>query len=211
MWRHLNILSQDGRQTSVTYPLPSGVPLTEIQRKSDATNSADGFQLADGFGRPSRSGTINGGEAGGTYDQSDTCYNSSGEISFVAYGYQSPGTAPTVCSGAGDSFTYDALGRTTSATHSDGTSVLTTYTGRAVQVQDEGNGSGTRVTHIYQQDGLGRTTTVCEVAATIFGTGPTVACGLDITGNPTGVTTTYAYDPMANVTQISQRPLITPQ
>ena len=211
MWRPSMISYPDGGQTSFTHSIFGGFMLTETQSKIDGTNSTDVFHLMDGFGRPSRAAQFNGGEVGGGYDQVDTCYNSSGQVSFVADGYQGPGNAQKICSGAGDSFTYDALGRTTSVTHSDGTSVLTTYAGRAMQVQDEGNGSGTHVTHIYQQDGLGRTATVCEVASTIFGTGGTGACGLDISANPIGVTTSYNYDPLGNVTQVSQGALIARQ
>ncbi|HET6841442.1 MAG TPA: RHS repeat-associated core domain-containing protein [Candidatus Angelobacter sp.] len=213
--RPLSISYPDGGQTTYTYFVPGGIgpgPGTEIQRQIDSTagNTTTYFLLADGFNRTSRTGSTNGNEPTGQYDQTDVCYNSLGQVSFTPYAYQSSGTGGKRCDPttyAGDSFAYDALGRQTSVTHSDGTSVLATYTGRAVQVQDEGNGS-THVTHIYQRDALGRTKTVCEVASTIFGTGTPGACGLDITGNPVGVTTTYAYNPQGQVTQVSQGSLI---
>jgi len=51
--------------------------------------------------------------------------------------------------------TYDALGRTTQVSHSDGNTILSAYTGRATQVQDEGDGTH-RIQRISQTDGLAR-------------------------------------------------------
>jgi RHS repeat-associated protein len=100
-------------------------------------------------------------------------------------------------------YVYDALGRTTQVTHPDGATVLTTYTGRATQVQDKGNGTQ-RVTRISQTDGLGRLLSICEVSSTsLLGSGATpVACGQDIAG--TGFLTTYQYDTLGNLFQVSQ-------
>ena len=61
-------------------------------------------------------------------------------------------------------YAYDALGRATSVTNPDSTTLITTYSGAATSVQDEGNGIQ-RVTRISQTDGLGRLSSVCEVAA----------------------------------------------
>lgn len=83
--------------------------------------------------------------------------------------------------GAGDSFAYDALGRTTTVTHSDGTSSTATYAFRATQITDEGNGSR-GVSRILQKDGLGRLASACEVSSTtlVVGTGKIPgACNMD--------------------------------
>ena len=104
-------------------------------------------------------------------------------------------------------YLYDALNRLTKVTHPDGTVINTTYTGRATQVTDEGNGS-TNVTRISQADALGRVRSVCEVTSTTLpvapaGTSPTpAACGLDITA--TGFLTTYGYDLLDNLTSVAQ-------
>jgi RHS repeat-associated protein len=204
----------DGGQTFYDYwpqsQAPTGAQMA-VRRQIDSTpnNTTNDVVLVDGFGRTSRTERQNGGEPAGTYNMTDVCYNSSGQVFFAAYAYQANAfpNATKRCSPstyAGDSFSYDGSGRNTSVTHSDGTSVNTTYSGRAVQVQDEGNGSGTRVTHVYQQDGLGRTVTSCELAGSIFGIPTMPTCGLDLAGNSTGVTTSYTYDPLGDVTQISQ-------
>jgi RHS repeat-associated protein len=111
-------------------------------------------------------------------------------------------------------YAYDALGRTTQVTHPDNSTVLTTYTGRATEVQDEGNGTQ-RVTRISQSDGLGRLLSLCEVApgpfvgangastsSLIGSSGAPVACGQDIAG--TGFLTTYQYDTLSNLLQVNQ-------
>src|SRR5205085_755042 len=105
-----------------------------------------------------------------------------------------------VCSGAGDIYRYDALGRIISLTHSDGSSVQYRYAGRATQITDEGNA----VSRILQSDALGRLTQVCEVSNnTLLGSGgiPT-SCGLDIAAN--GFLTSYSYDTLDNLTTVTQ-------
>ena len=98
---------------------------------------------------------------------------------------------------------YDGLGRITQVTNPDGSTVLTTYTGRAAQISDEGNGTK-RVQRITQSDALGRLTSVCEVTSTtLTGITPTpAACGQDISA--TGFLTTYQYDALNNLLQVNQ-------
>jgi YD repeat-containing protein len=97
---------------------------------------------------------------------------------------------------------YDALGRVTGITHPDGSTTSSTYTGRAVQVQDEGNGSN-RVTRISQSDGLGRLISVCEVTGATQASGSAAsACGQDFAAN--GFLTTYHHDALNNLSAVQQ-------
>ena len=157
----------------------------------------------DGYGRASRTALINAEI--NPYDQQDICYNSSGQVSFQSYPYQGGGLGQAkVCSGTGDSFTYDALGRPKTATHTDGTSSQVAYTGRATQITDEGNGSST-VSRILQSNALGRTTAACEIysgTALMGATGTPAACGLDISG--TGFLTSYTFNTLDNLTGATQ-------
>lgn len=205
MWRTTEIDFPDGGETTFTYTaFTSGsFASLETNNKVDtAGNWAHSFQEFDGFGRIDRTAFYNTTN----FDQVDTCYNASGQVSKVSYGYIGQGWSghPKDCTVPGDSFAYDGLGRQRAVMHSDGTAVTTSYNGRAVQVQDEGNGSGTQVTHVYQADGLGRTTTVCEVAASIFGISTMPTCGLDLAGNSNGVTTSYTYDALNRIKTVSQ-------
>jgi RHS repeat-associated protein len=199
------------RFTTVTYPSPDGGTVNfyypdgvtiEQQKQIDASRTTDLFVRFDGVGREIRRITAN--DESTPWDQVDTCYDSLGRASFKSYPYQGTGlSASQVCSGAGDAFVYDALGRTTTVTHSDNSTILTSYTGRATSVSDEGNGTQ-RVQRISQVDGLGRLASICEVAsASQLGSGGTpAACSQDIAG--TGFLTSYVYDTLDNLTSVAQ-------
>jgi YD repeat-containing protein len=192
----------DGGQTTF---VPNDTPLAmNVERRDeiDASNWTDTYVKFDGLGRVIRKMTANG--EGTPWDQVDTCYDADSRVSFTSYAYQGNGLSdPLRCSGAGDSFGYDALNRTLSVTHSDGSVINTEYTGAATQVTDEGNGIS-RVQRISQVDGLGRLTSVCEVTnSTLIGITPTpAACGQAISA--TGFLTTYQYNGLGNLLSVSQ-------
>jgi RHS repeat-associated protein len=204
MLRLLQANFPDNGQTKFIYANPTTV---EMQKLMSGTTWTDSFIYYDGLGRESRRMSKNDETI--PWDQVDTCYDADGRVGFKSYPYQGNGTsAPKVCSGAGDAFLYDPLARATRVTHSDGSTILTSYTGRATSVQDEGNG-GQRVQRISQVDGLGRLTSLCEVSGSltvgISGSQSASPCNLDIGG--TGFLTTYAYDALSNLKSVSQGPL----
>jgi YD repeat-containing protein len=100
-------------------------------------------------------------------------------------------------------YQYDVLNRVTSVAHPDGKVLQTSYTGRATEVTDEGNGTQ-NLQRITQVDALGRITSVCEIgSATVLGNGGApAACSLDISG--TGFSTTYQYDVLNNLLRVNQ-------
>src|SRR5262249_27944459 len=159
--------------------------------------------LFDGYGRIARKASKNDEQT--PYNQEDFCYDSMGRLAFKSYPYQANGfSTAKVCSGLGDSFAYDALGRTTKITHSDASFRSAVYTGTATQITFEGNGSSS-AGRILQKDGLGRLSSVCELynGAALAGSGGTPgSCGLDITG--TGFLTTYGYNALGKLTTVSQ-------
>lgn len=182
-------------RTTFTY-YPTALVQHIYQNSSVYTDSE---VLYDGFGRSSRTAVSNGQSSNPWYQQ-DTCYDTSGNISFVSTSYSGTGFGQAaVCSGTGDTYTYDALGRPKSITHADGSHVSYSYTGRATQYTDE-NG----VIRITQVDGLGRIAAVCEISSnsSMPNSGAPTGCGLDIAG--TGFLTTYTYNLAGHTTTIAQ-------
>src|SRR6185437_1762751 len=110
----------DGGETTFAY-----TPATiETKRLQSANVWMDHFDNFDGLGRAALSATET---SAGVWSRVDTCYNGTGEESFVSYPYTSAaGIGAAVCNEPGDSFQFDALGRPTVTTHSDGTTFLTT-------------------------------------------------------------------------------------
>jgi RHS repeat-associated protein len=129
----------------------------------------------------------------------DTAYDAFGRTSSVSNPHRSA-AAPT---DGTTTYLYDALGRTKQITRPDGAIVSTSYTSRATDVLDEGNGVG-RVERVSQVDGLGRLVSVCEVTSTTLlgGGGTPGACGQDIT--KTGFLTAYTYDILDNLLTATQ-------
>jgi RHS repeat-associated protein len=169
-----------------------------VYRYQNSSTYADTETIYDGYGRPIRTATANGQGSNPWYEQ-DTCYNSVGKVSFQSYPYQAATlTGAEVCSGAGDAFAYDALARLTTATHGDGTQIVSSYTGRAAETTDE-NG----VSRITQGDVFGRVTAACEITSTALqGSGTPASCGLDIAG--TGYLTTYSYSLAGHQATVNQ-------
>jgi RHS repeat-associated protein len=195
--RPLEVQFPDGGETTWTYT-PTSVLTSTLQTTSVSSNSEVQY---DGYSRQSRTEVANG-QSSNPYYQLDTCYDANGNASFSSYPYQGTGFGEAkVCSGSGDTYTYDVLGRVTTLVRADGETRSYTYSGRDVESVDE-NG----VTRISQVDGLGRTTIVCEVSplGTMLGTASPVACGtnMDIAG--TGYETTYSYALATGTTTITQ-------
>ena len=203
------------RLTEIDYPTPDGGVTTntyvdtpnavsiETKNQIDSTRWTDAFTLYDGLGQPIAQSTANGEAT--PWDRVDTCYDGTGRARFSSYPYQvaAATTAPNCTTGVGDTMTYDGLGRTTQVSHSDGNTILTSYTGRATQFQDEGNGTH-RVQRISQIDGLGRLASVCEVTSSSqLGNGGTpAACSQDISA--TGFLTSYSYNALSDLLSVTQ-------
>ena len=123
--------------------------------------------------------------ATGGYYWNNYCYDGNGNVQYAAYRFASG--SPIVCSGAGDSYSYDALGRVLSISHGDGSVATYSYTGGATRSTDE-NG----VTRVIQVDGLGRTVSVCEASGSPLQGDLPAPCGQEI--NVQGFLTSYTYN-----------------
>ena len=188
----------DGGKSQVTYNDSPGSLSVETRQLID-TRWTDDFVLFDGFGHDIGHSRANGEST--PWDKVDTCYDGEELKLFVSYPYQTSSyNSAQNCSGSGDGFSYDTLGRLTSITHSDATASTFTYKGRATETSDEGNGSSP-VQHIYQRDALGRLLTVCEITSGhLLGQQQPAVCNLDISSN-SGLETNYQYDPLGNMLQ----------
>jgi RHS repeat-associated protein len=192
-----------GNHGETDFYYSDAVTIERKQRLHDSVWSDEYMQL-DGLARTCRTINFND-QSGNSWNQDDTCYDSLGRVAFESYTYQSTGfNVSKRCSGAGDSFTYDALGRIQTVKHSDGTVATNNYAGAAVDSVTEGNGT-TAMERVSQNDALGHLISVCEVSSNtlsgISGT-PLSNCGQDI-AKP-GFLTTYAYDALGNMKSASQ-------
>jgi YD repeat-containing protein len=199
-WRVTETSNPDGGSTQTTYNLGTNSPwniVTTIPK--DSSTNVKSETVLDGFGRVSQTQSLS--DPSGNPDYVVTTYDSIGRIASVSNPYQFT-TDPTY---GLTQYNYDVLNRVTAVTHPDSTEAQFSYTGAATQVTDEGNSSGsTHVQRVYQNDGLGRLTSVCEVSgATQLGSSNTpAACGQDIAAN--GFLTTYGYDALGNLTSVTQ-------
>lgn len=193
----------DGGQTTYYYQDPNH---TQTRRLSDGTHWIDNWTEYDGFGRTVRAATSNG-QANNWWDETVSCYDTTGRLSYLAYPFQDNGWSYAQnCNFAGDHFYYDALDRSSQTQHADGSTVDTAYSGRATHVTAESNGS-MRVQTVSQSDAFGRLRSVCEVSsnALVGSGGSPVACNQDI--GKTGFLTAYDYDLLGNLTAVHQNGL----
>ena len=215
MFRLHNAYFPDGGETDFNY-YDSQNQVERRQKIDTAGDKTDLLVSFDGLGREARRATANNNGVS-PWDQSDTCYDNEGRVSYKTYSYQGAGLANTsrVCPGAGsplpgDTTGYDALSRMVSVSHSDGSVVNTHYSGSTTDVQEEGHpgpGGTIRVERVSQMNALGQLTNVCEVSGNSLGGQSPSACGLDYAA--TGYLTSYGYDPLGNLVSAQQAGLPT--
>jgi RHS repeat-associated protein len=196
MLRQTEIDYPDGGKTTFTYA-PSQISQFRIM----SAGTEDTETILDAYGRTIRTAIANGQGGGQPWYEQDTCYDANGNVSFKSYRYQASSlTGSPVCSGAGDTYSYDALGRSLAVQHASSplTYLEWAYLGRTTKTVDE-NG----VTKLTQVDGAGRISAVCEVTSvTLPNSGAPASCGMDIAG--TGYLTTYSYSLANHTTTITQ-------
>jgi len=193
----------DGGETMYCYndaPYNSSTPSPSVATTKLGSPSPNVTTLtaSDGLGHAVRSVLTSDPDCA-SGDRTDTTYDGLGHVYTVSNPYCSTSDSTYGLT----TYTYDALGRSTQIAHPDGNTILTSYTGRATQVQDEGNGTQ-RVTRISQSDGLGRLLAVCEVGPSLSAGQNSAAspCNLDIAG--TGFLTAYQYDALDDLIQVTQ-------
>src|SRR5581483_1361743 len=177
----------NNQKANTLYTYYDGSRASTVEQNIDGRYTLAWTQF-DGLGRAHRTATLNDEDANNQYDQVDTCFDGRGEKIFQAYPYRSTGFNVTkACSNSqqsGEAFTYDALGRLTATTHTDGNTVTTDYSQfPTVTVTDE-----TQRARQNKTDALGRLRVVLEP---------------DANGN-FSYETDYLYDALDNLTQVNQ-------
>jgi RHS repeat-associated protein len=200
IWRLAGTTYPDGGSASVTYNTGTNHPWSVVDSMAkDIANNVTSEVIVDDFGRTAETDLTSDPVA---TDRVVNTYDALGRLASVSNPYRTTSDQTYGIT----QFSYDALYRTRAVIHPDSSQVSYNYTGAATQVQDEGYNSGgaSHITHIYQADGLGRTTSACEVSSTTLqgSAGTPASCGLDYAG--TGFLTTYQYDPLGNITQVQQ-------
>ena len=194
--------------TTIAYndsPYNSSAPSPSVTTTKAITSSTNLTTLTafDGLGHTVRSAITSDPDCA-SGDRTDTTYDGLGHVYTVSNPYCTTGD-PTY---GVTTYTYDALGRTTQVTNPDTSTILTTYKGRATEVQDEGNGTQP-VTRVSQTDALGRLNSVCEVSnVSLIGQNPSpdmCSSSQDLTvAGGMGFLTTYSYDVLGNLLGVSQ-------
>ena len=194
----------DTGKTTLAYNDAGPSPSVTMTKLMNGSQSISTTSLTDGMGHLAQT-QLTTDPLGTTYTA--TSYDGNGRP-YQVYNPTRCNPPTTNCGSATwglTTYAYDSLGRVTQVTNPDSSSRTTVYSGRAIKATDEGNGNGsTQVQHVYQTDGLGRMTSVCEVTGeTQSGISPTpTSCGQDL--NATGFLTSYSYDPLNNLTSVTQ-------
>jgi RHS repeat-associated protein len=89
-----------------------------------SSTTAETDTYYDSYGRPIRTATQ--GDSSHWYVV-DTCYDAASRVHFQSYPYTATSLGAEVCSGAGDTYTYDALGRTLSVWDGSGNLISAQY------------------------------------------------------------------------------------
>ncbi len=139
-----------------------------------------------------------------TFDSVETDYDSLGRVSRVTLPYSgNPGqTCPVGPSCPSATTTYDAFSRVSQVTDAGGGSASYTYTQNDtyISVGPAPTGESAKRRQL-EYDALGRLTSVCEVTAGTTGA-PAGNCAQGIA--QTGYWTKHTYDPLGNLTGVSQ-------
>lgn len=190
-WRPANVYDQENNEALSAYSGQTEMGATMTFNNNQSVSSL--MMTVDGFGRPILKQRLQGPGAS-NYDTVETDYNSVGLISRVTMPFSAV-AGGTNSSVPGVNSTYDALGRLRMSTDNDGGAVTYTYTNNLVSQATSGSQTFQK---LFQYDGLGRLTGVCEISSTLPLTG---ACG---TTGQTGYWTAYTYDALGRLLTVTQ-------
>ena len=159
------------------------------------TSTWDFVTTADSYGRP-RLQQKRQGPQWTTFDTTATSYDSAGRVASTSQ----PATCAmgVDCTTIKTIYTYDGANRPFAVTAADGGSVTYAYNLNDVMVTI--GPDGTPTSRNLEYDALGRLTSVCEATSL----GSSGACNAQSAPPAQGYMTTYTYDPLGNLTNVTQ-------
>ena len=198
-WRPASVTDQLSNITSYSYPAVGQVEAVMTFPNGNGGNSTgDVYTKADDLGRPYLQQSLDSS----SWDTMQYNYDSLGRLQYLFRPFSSAkGQGTTVPPGLpATTYTYDALGRYTDTT--DWTGIHTDYSYNlndvTVTVTPAPSGENPKSRQV-EYDVLGRLTSVCEMSTTLTGVG---SCAQNTA--QTGYITGYQYDPLGNITNVSQ-------
>lgn len=196
-WRPYAATDQLNNATTLTYPYNT---VSESSLLFNSNRSVVDLRTKlDAFGRSILS-QMREAPSSSEYDSTQTDYDDLGRISKTYLPFTN---APdTACSGTcpGVTKSYDAIFRLVATSDSGGGSTTWTYANNDVlQVVGPAPSGENRKQRQLEYDGLGRVSSVCELTSSGNGGG---TCGQYVT--QTGFWTKYTYDPLGNITGVTQ-------
>lgn len=207
-WRPASISDPAGAVTNYCYGLstsgsctPNPSQVEAVLTFNSGNSSVDTLTTIDGMGRPHVQQTRQGPTAS-NFDSVETDYDSLGRLNRVTLPYS--GTAgQTSLSAPSTTRTYDALGRTLGVSDAGNGSTAYSYgTANDVQITRSPAPSGENTkSRQLEYDALSRITSVCEITA---GTTAWPGGSCAQTSPMTGYWTRYTYDPLGNLTGLTQ-------
>jgi len=200
-WRPASIADPTNATTTISYAT-SPTATESALNFNGSTSTVDTRTTLDGLGR-SHISQKRQGQGSSNYDSVETDYDSLGRPWRVTVPYKAA-AGGTFSVGPSTVTYYDALSRATQVmqvNNAGGGIGWTNYTYSQndilVEVAPAASGESTKKRQM-QYDGLGRLTSVCEISSA-SGSG---ACGQNV--SQTGFLTSYTYDLLNNLHQVSQ-------
>jgi RHS repeat-associated protein len=189
MLRVTDVVLPNGGGTHTSYGGTTNPRIVEVDTTLDSTGRQVVSQtLLDPYGRSISTGVSTGTNS---WNRRDMCHDWASRVSFTSSPYSYAGSSlaasGAVCSGPGETVTYDAISRPNTATHADGNYAQADYSSNSVTSTDEA-----RHKKLSIFDAIGRLTTVTE---------PDPSTG-SLTSN--AYTTTYGYDGAGHLTSVFQ-------
>jgi RHS repeat-associated protein len=200
-WRSAAATDQVSATTSLTYTAQTALEATLNFNSGNSTS--DRLTTLDGLGRAHVQQTKQS-PISTSYDSVETDYDALGRPIRTTLPYSATAGQTTSPTGPGVTTVYDALNRPLTVTDAGGGTTTYSYPNNdvVITVGPAPTGESTKKRQL-EYDSLGRLTSVCEITAGTTAW-PAGTCAQNVTAQPTGYWTKYAYDALGNLLTVTQ-------